>query len=163
MVLPLQVILQDFAWTESQKDERLALRDRTLKALGFEASDQPLYCFESTIKCFYFSSLIYEYEDVRPPALLLAFQNISSLQTWWPLLFLEYDTQHDALVVIPTVAARYSATVTIDTISCLYLQVPSWPSTDFSSQLLVLINMAYCAHIKHFARLTHGLSINAQM
>lgn len=57
-------MLQDFAWSEAQKDDKLALRNKTLNALGFDASDQPIFCFETTIKAFYFAALIYEYEEV---------------------------------------------------------------------------------------------------
>ena len=58
-------MLQEFAWTEKDRIDRLEMRNRTLQALGFDAIHQPMFNFESTIKAFYFSALIYQYEDVR--------------------------------------------------------------------------------------------------
>ena len=61
----LQVLLQEFSWTEDQKQERLQTRNRQLAELEQDAWLEPMFTFETAIKTFYFSALIYEYQEVR--------------------------------------------------------------------------------------------------
>ena len=62
----LQVLLQEFSWTEEQKQERLQTRNQQLAELGQDAWLEPMFTFETAIKTFYFSALIYEYQEVCP-------------------------------------------------------------------------------------------------
>ena len=61
----LQVLLQEFSWTEDQKQERLQTRNQQLAELGQDAWLEPMFTFETAIKTFYFAALIYEYQEVR--------------------------------------------------------------------------------------------------
>ena len=67
---PVQVWLQEFAWTEAERAERLCARMSTADSLCAEAcSDlqrQPLFCFETAMNMLYWSCLVYDYEEVCP-------------------------------------------------------------------------------------------------
>jgi hypothetical protein len=59
-------MLQEFVWSEGEKQGHAKRRRERLKALGEDATDYPLFCFETAIKFFYFAALIYEYQEVSP-------------------------------------------------------------------------------------------------
>lgn len=61
----MQRMLQQFAWSDDQKRPRLEQRNRRLVDLKQELMcQQPLFCFETAIKTFYFAAFIYQYQDV---------------------------------------------------------------------------------------------------
>lgn len=61
----MQSMLQQFAWAEDRRGPQLELRNQLLAALGqHTARTEPLFCFETSIKLFYFAALIYEFEEV---------------------------------------------------------------------------------------------------
>ena len=67
-LLPVQTWLQEFAWTEREKPEKLAVRNQTLhddEALRRE----PMFCFETTLKLFYWTALVYDHKEVGWPGL----------------------------------------------------------------------------------------------
>ena len=62
--LEVQVWLQEFAWTE--KDVPRKLKARAAKLPGNAAlASEPIFCFELAIRLFYWSCLVYTYEEVR--------------------------------------------------------------------------------------------------
>ncbi|EIE18442.1 hypothetical protein COCSUDRAFT_68209 [Coccomyxa subellipsoidea C-169] len=64
----LQVWLQQFAWTEAQKTERLA--ERLTRLTGPAAAEalaaEPMFCFETALKALYWSTLVYRYDETAP-------------------------------------------------------------------------------------------------
>lgn len=52
--IKLHAWLQDFAWTEKEVPEKLAARPFT---------GEPCFCFETALKCYYFSMLMYYFEE----------------------------------------------------------------------------------------------------
>ena len=60
--------LQEFAWTEAEKEERLHMRcssnahcsDRDKS----ELKQEPMFCLETAINMLYWSALVYDYEEV---------------------------------------------------------------------------------------------------
>ena len=68
----LQVWLQEFAWTESEKLRRLKDRSSNLRLTSIvreEVDREPMFCFETAIKLYYFSHIIYFYDKVRTSAI----------------------------------------------------------------------------------------------
>ncbi len=64
----LQVWLQEFAWTEAEKLRRLKERSSNLRltsSVREEVDREPMFCFETAIKLYYFSHIIYFYDKVR--------------------------------------------------------------------------------------------------
>ena len=64
----LQVWLQEFAWTEAEKLRRLKDRSSNLRMTSIvreEVDREPMFCFETAIKLYYFSHIIYFYDKVR--------------------------------------------------------------------------------------------------
>jgi hypothetical protein len=64
----VQVWLQEFAWTEAEKLRRLKERSSNLRVTSIvrEAVDkEPMFCFETAIKLYYFSHIIYFYDKVN--------------------------------------------------------------------------------------------------
>ncbi len=63
-----QVWLQQFAWTEAQKTERLA--ERLTRLTGPAAAEalaaEPMFCFETALKALYWSTLVYRYDETAP-------------------------------------------------------------------------------------------------
>ena len=69
----LQVWLQEFAWTEAEKLRRLKDRSSNLRLTSIvreEVDREPMFCFETAIKLYYFSHIIYFYDKVCASALL---------------------------------------------------------------------------------------------
>lgn len=70
----LEVWLQEFAWTESDASNKRAERVSTIPKTeaGLEllqrSVDEPLWCFETTIRASYWSMLVYEYADTAVDA-----------------------------------------------------------------------------------------------
>lgn len=65
-LLDLQGMLQQHSWSEDEKQDRLDQRNLRLIDLGQKATCwQPLFCFETAVKLFYFSALVYEYREVQ--------------------------------------------------------------------------------------------------
>ena len=65
----LQVWLQEFAWTEEDKEEDLRNRSSSKDRLSSRDADtlqkQPMFCMETAINMFYWSVLVYDHEEVR--------------------------------------------------------------------------------------------------
>lgn len=55
--------LQEFAWTEAGKPAALAARNHHL-ANSAELAMQPMMCMETAIKLLYWTSLIYDIDEV---------------------------------------------------------------------------------------------------
>ena len=67
-LLPVQTWLQEFAWTEREKPEKLAVRNQTLH--GDETLQrEPMFCFETALKLFYWTALVYDHKEVGWPRL----------------------------------------------------------------------------------------------
>ena len=64
MCLTMQVWLQDFAWTEKDVSKKLKTRAAKLPESSSLASE-PIFCFELAIRLFYWSCLVYTYEEAR--------------------------------------------------------------------------------------------------
>lgn len=65
--------LQEFAWTEAEKLRRLKDRSSNLRLTSIvreEVDREPMFCFETAIKLYYFSHIIYFYDKVCASALL---------------------------------------------------------------------------------------------
>ena len=64
----LQVWLQEFAWTEEDKEEDLCNRSKSRDRLSSKDADslqkQPMFCMETAINMFYWSVLVYDHEEV---------------------------------------------------------------------------------------------------
>lgn len=66
LLLPtVQVWLQDFAWTEKDVPKKLKTRAAKLPDSSTLASE-PIFCFELAIRLFYWSCLVYTYEEASP-------------------------------------------------------------------------------------------------
>ena len=63
--LLLQIWEQEFAWTEGDKPIKLAARALTVPE-GSSLNQQPIFCFETMMKMWYWSCLVYDYQRVRP-------------------------------------------------------------------------------------------------
>ncbi|CAL8470482.1 g10024 [Coccomyxa elongata] len=64
----LQVWLQEFAWTEAEKLRRLKERSSNLRLTSIvreEVDREPMFCFETAIKLYYFSHIIYFYDKLE--------------------------------------------------------------------------------------------------
>ena len=59
----LQVWLQEFGWTESKQCELLAVRNATSTSDETIAAE-PMFCFETAMKAFYWSGLVYDTDQV---------------------------------------------------------------------------------------------------
>ena len=64
---PVQVWLQEFAWTEEEKAERLSIRSSSgvCPDTNDGLSKEPMFCFETAMNMLYWSALVYDYEEVR--------------------------------------------------------------------------------------------------
>lgn len=63
-----QLWLQEFAWTEAEKAERLEVRSSGAQASSQHAKSElkkePMFCFETAMNMLYWSALVYDYEEV---------------------------------------------------------------------------------------------------
>ncbi len=59
----MQAWLEEFAWTEAEKHAKIARRNAD-GPRGRELAGQPMFCFETAMKCLYWSSLCYDYREV---------------------------------------------------------------------------------------------------
>ena len=59
----LQVWLQEFAWTEKDVERKRKARAAKLPD-NPKLATEPMFCFELAIKLFYWSCLVYQYEEV---------------------------------------------------------------------------------------------------
>ena len=64
-LLLLQIWEQEFAWAEADKPVKLAARALTVPE-GSSLTQQPIFCFETMMKMWYWSCLVYDYQRVRP-------------------------------------------------------------------------------------------------
>ena len=65
----VQAWLQEFAWTEAEKLQKWKTRAGNLRLTSAALHDlnkEPMFCFESAIKLYYYSHIIYHYHKVRP-------------------------------------------------------------------------------------------------
>ena len=66
-----QVWLQEFAWTEEDKEEDMRNRSRSRDRLSSKDADslqkQPMFCMETAVNMFYWSVLVYDHEEVCSP------------------------------------------------------------------------------------------------
>ncbi len=67
----IQIWEQEFAWTEADKPVKLAARALTVPK-GSSLNQQPMLCFETMLKMWYWSCLVYDYQRVRPACTLTA-------------------------------------------------------------------------------------------
>ena len=65
LLLLLQIWEQEFAWAEGDKPIKLAARALTVPE-GSSLNQQPIFCFETMMKMWYWSCLVYDYQRVRP-------------------------------------------------------------------------------------------------
>lgn len=75
--MPGQAWLQQFSWTEAGKPAKLEQRRRLARedSAAREALDhEPMFCFETAIKLYYFSHIIYYYEKVHAAPLLCSWK-----------------------------------------------------------------------------------------
>ena len=64
-----QAWLQEFAWTEAEKLQKWKKRAGNLRLTSAALHDlnkEPMFCFESAIKLYYYSHIIYQYHKVVP-------------------------------------------------------------------------------------------------
>lgn len=64
----MQAWLQEFAWTEAEKLQKWKARAGNLRLTSsalHELNKEPMFCFESAIKLYYYSHIIYHYDKVR--------------------------------------------------------------------------------------------------
>ena len=66
-----QVWLQEFAWTQSKQVELLCARNENSDS-NQEIGRQPMFCFDTAMKSFYWSGLVYDTDQVIPAVLPLA-------------------------------------------------------------------------------------------
>ena len=59
----VQVWLQEFAWTEEKQCELLSTRNHT-SGSNDGIKSQPMFCFETAMKAFYWSGLVYDSDQV---------------------------------------------------------------------------------------------------
>jgi hypothetical protein len=65
--------LQEFAWTEQSKARKLTRRkDWLATCVCSETLNAPMFCFETAIKCFFWSTIMYDYTEAEG----YKFQNI---------------------------------------------------------------------------------------
>ena len=65
----MQAWLQEFAWTEAEKLQKWKTRAGNLRLTSAALHDlnkEPMFCFESAIKLYYYSHIIYQYHKVLP-------------------------------------------------------------------------------------------------
>ena len=65
--LGVQAWLQEFAWTEAEKLQKWKTRAGNLRLTSAALHDlnkEPMFCFESAIKLYYYSHIIYQYHKV---------------------------------------------------------------------------------------------------
>lgn len=63
----MQAWLQEFAWTEAEKLHKWKTRAGNLRLTSAALHDlnkEPMFCFESAIKLYYYSHIIYHYDKV---------------------------------------------------------------------------------------------------
>ncbi len=89
---PGQAWLQQFSWTEAGKLGKLEQRRRLAQenSAAREALErEPMFCFETAIKLYYFSHIIYYYEKVQA-APHYAFLKVCEMEKLYHLLFLHF-------------------------------------------------------------------------
>ena len=57
----LQTLLEQFAWMEADKQGVIDTRN---KGHSRAVTEQPLFCFETCIKLFYWSNVVYAFKEV---------------------------------------------------------------------------------------------------
>lgn len=57
----MQVWLQEFSWTEKKLPDLVAARNESQDP---ELLQQPMFCFETALKAFYWSGLVYDCPEV---------------------------------------------------------------------------------------------------
>jgi len=66
----VKVWLQEFAWTESEKEDRLHMRcssnDQCSSEDKSSLHSEPMFCLETAINMLYWSASVYDHEEVRP-------------------------------------------------------------------------------------------------
>ncbi|KAK9902044.1 hypothetical protein WJX75_002353 [Coccomyxa subellipsoidea] len=69
----LGVWLQEFAWTEEEKAERLSIRSSSgvCPDTNDGLSKEPMFCFETAMNMLYWSALVYDYEEALDSKLSL--------------------------------------------------------------------------------------------
>ena len=60
----MQIWEQEFAWTEADKPVKLAARALTVPK-GSSLNQQPMFCFQTMLKMWYWSGLVYDHQRVR--------------------------------------------------------------------------------------------------
>ncbi len=60
----VQVWLQEFAWMEEEKADKIERRNRD-GPTGRKLAKEPMFCFEFAMNMLYWSALVYDYGEVR--------------------------------------------------------------------------------------------------
>lgn len=61
----VQVWLQEFCWTEEEKQRKMDRRNRTMaEDQRAEIEKEPMFCMETMLNCLYWSLLIYDFDEV---------------------------------------------------------------------------------------------------
>ena len=84
----MQAWLQEFTWTEAEKLQKWKLRAGNLRltsAALHELNKEPMFCFESAIKLYYYSHIIYHYDKAWFPA-LSCLVSVLCMRRYWLLL-----------------------------------------------------------------------------
>ena len=67
----VKVWLQEFAWTEEDKEEDMKNRSSSTGKLSAKNASslqkQPMFCMETAVNMFYWSVLVYDHEEVSHP------------------------------------------------------------------------------------------------
>lgn len=67
-----QVWLQEFAWTEEEKISKLAQRSSVAGTISTTLQHEPMFCFGTAVKLFYWSHLVYDIKEVLPACSAMA-------------------------------------------------------------------------------------------
>ena len=59
----VQVWLQEFGWTEEEKASKMALRGDINGFVQRDLQGEPMFCFGTAVKLFYWSHLVYDIDE----------------------------------------------------------------------------------------------------
>jgi hypothetical protein len=89
----LQVWLQQFAWLEKEKPEKIAERATYTSDPGTAKclNDEPLFCLETALKAIYWATLVYRYkgpDDIKEPDKDYTHEQVASSHSFPQILML---------------------------------------------------------------------------
>ena len=95
----IQIWEQEFAWTEGDKPIKLAARALTVPK-GSSLNHQPMFCFHTMMKMWYWSCLVYDYQRVRSLCTLTALTlQVSAAQACLPYAWLPFHNRHRQILI----------------------------------------------------------------